>query len=37
MFWTPVFTGVRLQDTFYEIINPEELVKCFFRNRGSWA
>jgi hypothetical protein len=37
MFWTPAFTGVTLQDTFYEILNPEELVKCFFRNRGSYA
>jgi hypothetical protein len=27
MFWTPAFAGVTLQETFYEIINFDELVK----------
>jgi hypothetical protein len=35
--WTPAFAGVTLQDTFYEIINLENVVKSFSRNRGGWA
>jgi len=27
MFWTPAFAGVTTQETFYETINPDDLVK----------
>ena len=35
VFWTPAFAGVTIQETFYEAINVDDLVKSQRAKMGS--